>query len=407
MDCDIQTYKGHYGASNFGTLVHTKISVPDSKPTFENKEIILVVDLSGSMESSIKQLRASLRAFWSSINELENSDTCDIFIPSKISLRLIGYSDNAWEIYPGGSAESDSAGESKSFDQSVIDDVYSRGYTNMGAGIVLAFAKTDPRKATWIVVLSDGRSNQGAYQSPDAFTKLMTVKPSRTRVLSIGYGDNFNADTLRAIGDFTYISDPEDIPVFFGNLATEVHTAVAITASIKASFGGKIVIGSKKIGCLCSGRDYLYGIVPKKAPIDGKIILTYDLINFTDLEINTLIAIDVFNVPAPSAGGAPEDVRRIYYSFAAMRRLNILYSCMKSPNIIAKVKADVESWKEECAQESKAKVLGFVAKLEAGVSSRTVGYQMVADVNDTQRQYRTLDLTSSAKNTCTAYQLFL
>ena len=385
----LKTYTGSYGHPDSDTLVYNKITVPQGpKPNPKDREIILVVDLSGSMSQAVPHLQASLKAFQNSLAELSGSEG-----PSGVNVRMIGYNDIAWEIY---SPESE-----VSFSEAT-DEIYARGNTNMGAGIKLAFDKTNPKKATWIVVLSDGKSNKGDYQTAESFSQLVKTAPKYTRIASIGYGDNFDANIMEAVGDFTYIKNPEMIPYFFGNLANEVLSTIAFGTTISSSFKSRIVIGSFNLGCLYPGAERVFGVVPySDLTSDSRLTASFYIIG-SPMKLGS-ISLEVDPVGTEEA---PEQVKKEYYQFAAMRRLQLLYSSIGSgylQNIMAKIKWELKKWTQPWAQESKAEVLNFIEKLEAGMNQKTIGYQLLGASSDTKRQYKTLAATAIAKKTATTY----
>ncbi len=93
LNHQLETYKGYYGDPDSNTLVYNKITIPEGpRPDSRDREIILVVDLSGSMAKDVPHLQASLTAFKDSLVELSESE-------ADVNLRMIGYNDKAWEIY--------------------------------------------------------------------------------------------------------------------------------------------------------------------------------------------------------------------------------------------------------------------------------------------------------------------
>jgi len=392
---DIHVYKGNYGSLETGILVYTKLTTPPvSVPNpVKDREIILVVDLSGSMRETLPHLRASLRAFRDSLLKQEPGNPMP-------SIRLIGYNNDAQEICFVESPED------PTFDQ-VQERLQAEGLTNMGAGLQLAFEKVDPQKATWIVVLSDGMSNRGFYQTKQAFQDLKKQTPPRTRIVALGYGTEFDADIMQAVGDdFVYINDPELIPCFFGNLSNEILTTQAFGTTVKASFRSRIVIGSTRLGSVYPGKSATFGVVPF-LPIPDKAHIT---VSFWDLNRQQQVTFqkdisfpDVLTEP-------PNEVKIEYYRFASSRRLRALYSALRSPYLrpaVQTIQNSLKKWTDPCAQEAKAEVLRFIAQINQGRDLRLVGYELAGTASDTERQYPILSLTDGAKRTLDTYQLYL
>ena len=141
------------------------------------------------------------------------------------------------------------------------------GGTNMGAGIELAYKLKDPSRATWIIVMTDGVSNIGAYQTPDSFKELSRRRPLNSRIITLGYGTEFNAEILKNLGEYTQFDNQEQIATVFGSLAFEVMNTWGFNARISILNKPdeyqmlKIVIGQEDIGSLYPDKIFRYGCV--------------------------------------------------------------------------------------------------------------------------------------------------
>jgi len=93
------------------TLINCGNRQPDDNDgkssLFRNKEIIFVVDLSESMIYTIPQLKASIKAFRDVIiQDIDDSELPEIHIKGDVKLKnnldikVIGYNNHAFKIYP-------------------------------------------------------------------------------------------------------------------------------------------------------------------------------------------------------------------------------------------------------------------------------------------------------------------
>lgn len=205
--------------------------------------VVFVVDVSVSMDKSKVNLIKSLKAFYDCVSK------------QNIELTLITFSTNAYKIYPDGD---------KSF-ISVVETIRTCGNTNMGAGLTMAYNEFKDGKPGWIVVMTDGESNEGFHKSYEDFEKLTTKCPTNVEVLSLGYGTKYNPRILSVIGKFTYIEKPDTIPIVFGCIANEALNSWGINGKIDILQPSnnitdlKTVIGSTNLGSLYEGRSYTFG----------------------------------------------------------------------------------------------------------------------------------------------------
>lgn len=241
------------------------------------KNVIFVVDVSVSMLESMPNLKASIKTFRDLIcgrtSAKQPPVTDDSFSLALPNFHLITFSDEAKLCWSNGNSNT-----TTSFNELIDSLEVGECSTNMGAGIELAYSLCPPNgsetiqgpnaQASWIVVLTDGESNRGKYQTPDAFFQLASQKPPNTKIVSLGFGENFNADILDNIGEFTYLESNESIPSFMGAFVDEVLSCGIINTGIvfpqRSNQGDDtdIIIGSRDVGWLSNGRQYYFGFVP-------------------------------------------------------------------------------------------------------------------------------------------------
>ena len=279
-----KSLSGKYGADKeIGDIIHVEVDIGSGDPSSTNKEIVFLIDISGSMEVSIKNVKSSLLAFRDSIVgkshlEMETLEPIerDMLLRNTIRIRIITFSNTAKEAW---------SNESEGTFENAVVGLNVESMTNMGDAIKMAFDKVDRTVFTWIIAMTDGESNKGPCQTSEAFQRLVTTsKPLNCKIVSLGYGKRFDPEVLNVIGTFVYVQDTEMIPVVLGNLASEIMTSVGFncvidipgtqlgseltddTIIVPAGEGdtipGRIIAGKRVMGSLCHGKKYHYVYLP-------------------------------------------------------------------------------------------------------------------------------------------------
>lgn len=311
-----------------------------------HKSLILVIDVSASMRDVMPKIRSSILA----LRDLVGT----------IDIQLITFSDTAKVLWPA---------LSTNFDD-VIRSLDVEGSTNMGDGITTAINRVDPKKATWMVVFTDGESNRGSHQSTDAFRELARKIPPNVKVITIGYGTDYNPDVLTTLGDFTYIEDVESIASVMGAISHEISVATVCGASFTyPKECGRMVVGRQTPGVVCSDRPYLAAFVPPMGASHEIEQLTF---RFTVIAPGGLAFSTQDVYPAIClAREAPLDVRGGYYGAAAARRIQNLYLVAQRERSllehrIREVKEELKRWGEDVAVEHRETVLRIAEHLSSG-----------------------------------------
>jgi len=401
----VVAYAGRYGPEGCnGDVISTTTKCGDicTSYTPTNKEVIFVVDCSGSMHESIPELQAGLLAFRDIIidrnsrDDIRSSEEVEKEFGKTVSARLIVYSDIAREIYPYKSP----SGEVRDWNTAVRSMIAS-GLTNIGEGVELAYSKSTPNKCTWIVMMTDGCPNRGNYQSEDSFNILKKRAPSHVRLLTLGYGTEYNSVILMKLGEFTPVESREYIPVVFGSITNELKYTWGFDARWKPKnriYGSKYIVGSPTIGCLYKQKKYITGILLENTPVEwSSIEMMLSFISVQTMEeISIPFSVKVTNFPPP------EEFREKYYLSAKGRRLNKLYE-ISNMNIVRpeniqivckNIRDDIDKWEENCAIPHKEELLRIIETIEylytGGASSELeyqyVGYSIASISVDSSRQ---------------------
>ena len=284
LNITTRSFSGKYGVdSDIGDIIHAHIDIVPGDIYSMNKEIIFLVDISGSMQRSMKKVKSSLLAFRDSIvgkspmemETLEPEERDQLF-RNTVRTRIITFSNDANEAW--------SSSDSEATFESVILSLRSEAMTNMGDALKMAFQKTESNIFTWIIAFTDGESNQGPCRTADSFQKLAAKKPLNSKIVSLGYGNRFDPEVLNVVGTFVYVENSEMIPVVLGNLAEEIMTSITFNCVIDIpgsslpveltedtiivpegednSISGKIIVGDRVVGPLCYGKSYDYVYLP-------------------------------------------------------------------------------------------------------------------------------------------------
>jgi hypothetical protein len=235
VDLKATTFTGQYGnCDDFGNLIHVVVNTSQTTEIIKNTSVIFCIDISASMEKSIPIVKSSLLAFRDAVvgkshkvMEQYTEDERDELFRKSINLTLITFSIVAKIVWSPKSEDR--------FEDVVLGlDVVSM--TNMGDALRLAFEtikSNDEVIFNWIVVMTDGESNEGPCRTSSSFQQMVNKnKPINSKIISIGYGDRFDPEVLYNIGTFVYIEDDEKIPVVFGNLTEEIMNTVGFNCNI-------------------------------------------------------------------------------------------------------------------------------------------------------------------------------
>lgn len=278
MEFSSAVYNGSYGLKSKNDILITNIECKEKiLSNSMNKQIILTVDISGSMSDTLPMIKASLIAFRNSLLRQageQTDDKSDDYLDRKLAtlyeMFLIVFSDKARCIW-------ESKDTTALFSQ-VVEFIESENSTNLGHALQLSFDMKKSDCVTWIIVLTDGQPNKGFHQTSESYLELMKNKPEKTKIIPLGYTRDFNPEILNILGDFTFIENEEMIPEVIGSISYEISTAFGFDATITLpSFDSNNeeiinaagldslsldVINNKNIGVLYPEKSFIYGFLP-------------------------------------------------------------------------------------------------------------------------------------------------
>lgn len=380
-----QRLSGIYGTENdCGDIIHLQIQDTSDGIYTKNKEVILVIDLSGSMSDSLPALKSSLLALRDSLcgksyeemSELSKQDR-DTLFRSIIKVKLITFSNTANIIWTHDSTE---------YFDDVVRKLQTQSTTNMGAGIELAFRETNPEMYTWIIVMTDGESNKGSHRTVSSFQRLVSRdQPYNSRIMALGYGQEFNPEVLNNIGQFIYVEDEECIPIVLGNIVDEIirstkfnliididtdveDDTIIVPADSPNSKTGQIIVGSRVLGPIVNHKTYNYIYLPYGNNIDSTRIQDYNSVNVTYFNTETREEVNV-KVQIIDGTHISSTIQKLFFEEESRRIIYSLYKHLQGNNSVrlceevARINKVVREW-PDLASEYKEEILLLLEKID-------------------------------------------
>lgn len=180
------------------------IVAADSPKDRRPLNLALVFDRSGSMAED-KKFPFAMQAARLVVENLADRDV----------ISLIVFNERAAVLSPAGRAVN------KDFLHYRLGQFDPKGYTNLSAGLLEAFAQIDSESAAGqsklVIVLTDGLANRGVTDPEKLRTLVAAAHTRGIGVSMLGCGTDFDEKLLTALataggGRYTYVSSPEQIP---------------------------------------------------------------------------------------------------------------------------------------------------------------------------------------------------
>lgn len=363
-----KSYSGNYGTDkDVGDIVHLEIMLDDSSVGTKDKEIILLIDVSASMSDELKSVKSSLLAFRDSLlnktpQEMESMtpEQRDVLFRNLLNVRVITFSNVAKEVWSNEVTET--------FENAIVN-LKTEILTNMGDAIKLAFSKINPNKYTWVIIMTDGNSNEGPCRTAGAFQRLVTSKPLNAKIVTLGYGDNFDPEVLNKVGNFTYVQNSEFIPMVLGNLAGEIVTTIGFNCTVDNlemlpseikddtvidSKSGKILVGNRILGTLSSKKVYNY-VYLMKNKLDKLTVSYEDIVTGQHKRFDVDIEYTNQNIPV--------EIRKLYFKAETERLVYLLYKAIqsgKSSEVVPRIEKILDEWKDPICENCKEEILHLI-----------------------------------------------
>ncbi len=210
-------------------------------------DIALVLDRSGSMEAD-KKLAYTIEAARWVISNLTRRDT----------LTIVAFNHEATVLAAAGRVVS------KPFLFHRLEEVHPEGRTDISAALLEAIAQLGPSTAAGrrrhILLLTDGMANVGVTDPTALAAIAAKARAQGIGVSTLGTGTEFDERVLVQLaragaGRYTYIKNPEQIPLAFKKELHGLLTVVAQNAVIRLSVrGGRIYSVSGQLLARPAGR---------------------------------------------------------------------------------------------------------------------------------------------------------
>ena len=242
--------------------------------------------------------------------------------------------------------------------------------------------------------MTDGESNMGPQKTADAFHKLVTRnKPLNCKVVSLGYGENFDPEVLNLVGTFVYVDNKEMIPVVLGNLSNEITESFGFNCTITVPDGnqiteitddtiivpdnnltggtdetGKVIVGNRVIGPLINNKTNDYVYLPHGNNISNitnykTVIVSWVDINSQESKQETISIIHTHEPP-------PDVLIDLYFDCEKKRILTRLYNVVQKygnsriNEDVAIVKDTIKTWLCEISEPHKDEIMKFLQDIE-------------------------------------------
>jgi Ca-activated chloride channel family protein len=191
------------------------------------KDVILVVDTSGSMEG--EKMRQAKEAAAFVVDNLNQEDRFNV----------IAFSTGV-RNYERGLVPATDAGDSRSF----IDRLEAVGGTNISGALLEAVAQADDERPTTIIFLTDGLATEGITETPLLLDTIKQQASNNIRLFAFGVGDDVDTMLLDGLtqnhrGTTTYVRPGQDIEEAVSAFYAKVSTPVL--ANVDLDFDDIIV----------------------------------------------------------------------------------------------------------------------------------------------------------------------
>ncbi len=178
------------------------------------KDIIVVIDVSGSMEGE----------------KLAQAKDAAIFVADNLNSRdrfnIIAFSTGV----RGFTRELSQAGDAGNYKQ-FVNGLEALGGTNISGALLEAVAQADTERPTSIIFLTDGLATEGIIDTPRLLDTVAAQTPENVRIFAFGVGDDVDTLLLDSLaqnhgGATTYVRPGQQIDEAVSSFYTKVSTPV-------------------------------------------------------------------------------------------------------------------------------------------------------------------------------------
>lgn len=250
-------YHGLYGSNEtHAHILVINMACPPRVGCGEGQShVVFLMDTSGSMRGQEVAVKTSLLTYRDLLGD--NFGKC-----AKIT--IITYnsiSREIWSHYGNCSADLQ-----ETLDASIV----MRGNTNFDDALSMAFEKITTHSAkipSWIVLMTDGNPTEGDNQTSEQLASFVASKHKPAcdgemlSIITLGYGASHNMEILRAIGDYTYVKDPQCMTTVLSLLSQRTFNAAIFNIDIGIPDDPyDFTVGSTRINNMSYGQTFMCGI---------------------------------------------------------------------------------------------------------------------------------------------------
>jgi Ca-activated chloride channel homolog len=197
---------------------------PGERETVVSKDVLLVLDRSGSMDGEkFRQAQTAMQFILGHLNEN------DRFFLLNFSSGIEKYAD---ELRPAGEAKEAAAW---------VDRLSAAGSTDINRALLEAAAVVDKERPTYLIFMTDGLPTEGEKNSQRILDNFTKAAPQNLRLFAFGVGydvDTYLLDSLTQAhhGLSTYVKPGEKLDEILSGFYARISTPVLTNLSI--NFGG-------------------------------------------------------------------------------------------------------------------------------------------------------------------------
>lgn len=230
----------HNGGTVYVQMQLTTRGNPRPERASRPMNISVVLDRSGSMADE-RKIDYAKQAVTALIDRLSTNDYLSIVI----------YDDRIETLVPTQRVKD------KSYIKRCVQEVYPRGSTNLGGGMVEGFRQIEgnfrSEYVNRVILLSDGLANQGITE-PYELNRIVSRYRSQSISLStIGVGLDYNENLMLGLaehggGSYYFVESPAQLASIFEKELNGMSNVVVQNASIELSLGSGVTLNDI-IGC--------------------------------------------------------------------------------------------------------------------------------------------------------------
>ncbi|HEY6952449.1 MAG TPA: VWA domain-containing protein [Bacteroidota bacterium] len=211
--------------------------IPHRRPL----NLSVVLDRSGSMGDE-RKIEYAKKALTRLVDQLDAEDILSIVIY-----------DDVVEVL----REARRVGNDRSSIQRLVENIYPRGSTNLGGGMVQGLRQVEHHLRSdcinRVVLLSDGLANQGITDPYELNTIARQYRAKRISLTTMGVGLDYNENLMVGLaenggGNYYFIESPNSLASILNKEFNMLSTVVAQNASIELTLGRNVTVRDV-IGC--------------------------------------------------------------------------------------------------------------------------------------------------------------